>query len=52
MDFDRRSFLSNTLAVDAPVPFADGGLAAFEGRTAVLTFEMSDADLYSFRFRR
>ena len=39
-------------AVDAPVPFADGGLAAFEGRTAVLTFEMSDADLYSFRFRR
>jgi len=37
-------------AVDAPVPFARGSLAAFGGRPVVVTFEMSDADLYSFRF--
>ena len=38
--------------VDRAVDFADGGsVAAFAGRSVVLEFEMSDADLYSFRFR-
>ena len=37
-------------AVDAEVPFARGSLAAFAGHPVVVTFQMSDADLYSFRF--
>ncbi len=38
--------------VDRPVDFADGGkVSDFAGRPVTLTFEMSDADLYSFRFR-
>ncbi len=38
--------------VDRPVDFADGGkVADFAGRPVTLTFDMSDADLYSFRFR-
>ncbi len=38
--------------VDRPVDFADGGkVADFAGRPVTLTFEMSDADLYSFRFK-
>ena len=38
--------------VDRPVDFAEGGkVADFAGRPVTLTFDMSDADLYSFRFR-
>ena len=38
--------------VDRPVDFAEGGkVADFAGRPVTLEFEMSDADLYSFRFR-
>ena len=36
--------------VDRPVDF-EGDLAAFAGRPVTLEFRMSDADLYSFRFR-
>jgi hypothetical protein len=38
--------------VDRPVDFADGGkVSDFAGRPVTVTFEMFDADLYSFRFR-
>lgn len=38
--------------VDRVVDFANGGrVAAFAGKPVVLEFEMSDADVYSFRFR-
>ncbi len=37
--------------VDRVVGFGDGRLADFAGRPVTLTFEMSDADLYSFRFK-
>ena len=38
--------------VDRPVDFAGRGkVADFVGRPVTVTFEMSDADLYSFRFR-
>ena len=38
--------------VDRPVDFADGGkVSDFAGSPVTVTFEMSDADLYSFRFR-
>lgn len=37
--------------VDRPVGF-DGDLAAFAGKPVTLTFELSDADVYSFRFRQ
>ena len=38
--------------VDRPVDFADGGkVSDFAGRPVTVTFEMSDADIYSFRFR-
>ena len=37
--------------VDRVVDFADGGkVADFAGRPVTLEFEMSDADIYSFRF--
>ena len=37
--------------VDRVVDFADGGeVADFAGKPVTVTFEMSDADLYSFRF--
>ena len=36
--------------VDRVVGFEGGSLADFAGRPVVLEFEMSDADLYSFRF--
>ncbi len=35
--------------VDRPVDFA-GNVADFAGKPVVVEFEMSDADLYSFRF--
>ena len=39
--------------VDRPVDFASGGkVADFAGRPVVVEFDMSDADLYSFRFRK
>ena len=38
--------------VDRVVDFADGGkVADFAGRPVVVEFDMSDADIYSFRFR-
>ena len=37
--------------VDSPVTFPKGRLAAFAGKTVRLEFVMSDADLYSFRFK-
>ena len=37
--------------VDSPVTFPKGRLAAFAGKPVRLEFVMSDADLYSFRFR-
>lgn len=37
--------------VDSPVTFPKGKLAAFAGKPVRLEFVMSDADLYSFRFR-
>ncbi len=38
--------------VDRPVDFADGGkVADFAGKPVIVTFEMFDADLYSFHFR-
>ena len=38
--------------VDRVVDFADGGkVADFAGKPVTVTFEMSDADLYSFRFQ-
>ena len=38
--------------VDRPVDFAGGSPAEFRGRAVVLEFDMSDADVYSFRFRK
>ncbi len=39
--------------VDRPVDFASGGkVADFAGKPVVVEFDMSDADLYSFRFRK
>ena len=39
-------------STDRVVDFADGGkVADFAGKTIVVEFDMSDADLYSFRFR-
>ena len=38
--------------VDSPVTFPKGKLAAFAGKPVRLEFVMSDADLYSFRFRK
>jgi len=39
--------------VDRPVDFASGSKAMdFAGRPVVVEFDMSDADLYSFRFRK
>jgi len=39
--------------VDRVVDFdGGGGVADFAGRPVVVEFEMSDADLYSFRFRK
>jgi len=38
--------------VDRVVDFADGGkVADFAGKPVIVTFEMFDADLYSFRFQ-
>ena len=37
--------------VDSPATFPKGKLAAFAGKPVRLEFVMSDADLYSFRFR-
>lgn len=37
--------------VDRVVDFKDGDIATFAGRPVTLAFEMSDADIYSFRFR-
>ena len=37
-------------ATDRVVDFAEGAVADFAGRPAVLEFEMSDADLYALRF--
>lgn len=37
--------------VDSPVTFPKGKLSAFAGKPVRLEFVMSDADLYSFRFR-
>jgi hypothetical protein len=38
--------------VDSPVTFPKGKLAAFAGKPVRLEFVMSDADLYSFRFKK
>lgn len=38
--------------VDSPVTFPKGKLAAFAGKSVRLEFVMSDADLYSFRFKK
>ena len=38
--------------VDRPVDFADGGkVSDFAGKPVVIAFELSDADIYSFRFQ-
>ena len=37
-------------SIDRTVGFKDGSVADFAGRSAVIEFRMSDADLYSFRF--
>jgi hypothetical protein len=37
--------------VDRPVDFEKDELASFAGKSVTLEFEMSDADLYAFRFR-
>lgn len=37
--------------VDRVIDFRDGELASFAGRPVTLEFDMSDADIYSFRFR-
>ena len=38
--------------VDRPVDFADNGkVADFAGKAVVVEFDMSDADLYAFRFQ-
>lgn len=47
-----RAAIAAFAAVGAPVDFADGGkVADFARRPVVVEFEMSAADLYSFRFR-
>lgn len=38
--------------VDRPVDFVGGSPAQFRGRAVVVEFDMSDADVYSFRFRK
>jgi hypothetical protein len=38
--------------VDSLVTFPKGKLAAFAGTSVRLEFVMSDADLYSFRFKK
>lgn len=38
--------------VDRPVGFEGGSVGAFAGRPVTLVFELSDADVYSFRFHK
>jgi hypothetical protein len=38
--------------VDRAVDFDGGKVSEFAGRPVVIEFEMSDADLYSFRFKK
>lgn len=38
--------------VDRPIDFVGGSPAQFRGRPVTLAFDMSDADVYSFRFRK